>query len=122
VTQTRDFTTSSLFALTRADPIRKHDNKSSAIERRSSAEVRELSVSIAGKCPDAPNDREDWGQPFTGQLAHLNLAPRRLNDQSDARHAGFADVGLYGGGVQDATQFVGLRSLEVERLRGAEPR
>jgi hypothetical protein len=57
-----------------------------------------------------------------GRLAHLNLASRRLNDQRDARHAGFADVRLYGGGVQNATQFVGLRSLEVERLRGAEPR
>jgi hypothetical protein len=57
-----------------------------------------------------------------GRLAHLNLASRRLNDQRDARHAGFADVGLYGGGVQDVTQFVGLWSLEVERLRGAEPR
>jgi hypothetical protein len=56
------------------------------------------------------------------RLAHLNLASRRLNDQRDVRHAGFADVGLYGGGVQDATQFFGLWSLEVERLRGAEPR
>ncbi len=56
-----------------------------------------------------------------GQLAHLNLASRRLNDQRDARHGGFANVRLYGGGVHDAAQFIGLWSLEIERLRGAEP-